>query len=147
MEEGAGRNGGEEGLRVSGLGDRIRESRGARGWSLRELARRAGISHTHVAQIESGDVADPSVAKIVGIAGALGVPVESLLESGVQPGVPPPEPVPVLDRIQADLHAIQRLDPDGLEVVAAVTAVLRERVERCAKDIRRAGHKRKPTVR
>jgi hypothetical protein len=37
-----------------------------------------------------------------------------------------------MDRIQADLQAIQRLGPSGLEVVAAVTAVLREQAERGA---------------
>lgn len=130
MEQGAGGRGVEAGTSVAGLGMRIKELRSARGWSLRALARRAGISHTHVSQIESGDVADPSVAKIVGIAAVLGVPVERLLEGGTQSEPLPTNLEPVMDRIQADLGAIQRLDPGALEVVAAVTAALRERAEK-----------------
>ncbi|MGK2938806.1 MAG: helix-turn-helix domain-containing protein [Solirubrobacteraceae bacterium] len=53
------------------LGSTLRSVRDAHGFATRELARRAGISHTQVSRIESGEVASPSREVVVRIAQAL----------------------------------------------------------------------------
>lgn len=53
------------------LGSTLRSVRDAHGSATRELARRAGISHTQVSRIESGEVASPSREVVVRIAQAL----------------------------------------------------------------------------
>lgn len=49
----------------------IRETRQARGYSLRELARRAGISAASLSRIEAGEVKQPSVETLGAVARAL----------------------------------------------------------------------------
>ncbi len=56
------------------LGDEIRKLRRARGKSLAELALAIGRSVSFISQVERGN-AEPSIADLKGIAGALGVPV------------------------------------------------------------------------
>lgn len=45
----------------SALGRKVREARKARGWSLRETERHTGVQNAHLAQIESGKIARPSM--------------------------------------------------------------------------------------
>jgi transcriptional regulator with XRE-family HTH domain len=59
-----------------------------RGWSIREVSRRAGISHTTVAQILSGHRA-ASAAACIALARALRVPSEDVLRrAGLLPDTP-----------------------------------------------------------
>jgi len=65
------------------LGARIRALRRERGLTLKALGLRAGLSHPFLSQLERG-LAQPSVASVERIAGALDVPVAALWAS------PPP---------------------------------------------------------
>lgn len=57
----------------------------SRGWSIRELARRAGISHTTVADVLS-EQRKPTAEFCIAIAKALNVPEESTLRrAGILP--------------------------------------------------------------
>ena len=49
---------------------------GGRPWSQKELARRAGVSHSLIALIETGD-RQPSLRNAIAIAKAFGVPVKA----------------------------------------------------------------------
>jgi transcriptional regulator with XRE-family HTH domain len=60
------------------MGQRIRESRQAKGLSLRAVAGVAGISQSFLSQVERG-VASPSVSTLIRIADAVERPVASLL--------------------------------------------------------------------
>jgi len=62
----------------SSLGDRVRNLRQLKGWSLTELSERAGISRSYLFQIEQGN-SSPTQAKMRAIADALDVSVSSLL--------------------------------------------------------------------
>ncbi|MEN3361890.1 MAG: hypothetical protein V7637_5872 [Mycobacteriales bacterium] len=65
---------------------RIRAARTANGLSLRELARRVGVSASQLSQIENGK-SDPSVSTLYALVGELGLSLDALLEQG--PTVPP----------------------------------------------------------
>lgn len=60
------------------IGPRIRELRKARGWSLSDLAERAGISRSYLFRIERGK-SSPTYTKIQALAEALGVLPSELL--------------------------------------------------------------------
>lgn len=60
------------------LGFRVRQLREKKAWSLTELAERAGISRSYLAQIESGE-SIPTQAKILQLAEALGALPSELL--------------------------------------------------------------------
>ncbi len=46
------------------LGDRLRALRESEGWSLREVATKAGINHGYLSQLERGDVSQPGPAML-----------------------------------------------------------------------------------
>ena len=61
------------------LGNRIQQLREKRGMSVQELADRAGTTYQSIWRIERGEQKDPSVALMRGIARALGVGVDHLI--------------------------------------------------------------------
>jgi transcriptional regulator with XRE-family HTH domain len=61
------------------IGPRIRQLRESRGWSLTELANRAGISRSYLTQIEHGE-SFPTHEKILKLADALGALPSELLD-------------------------------------------------------------------
>jgi transcriptional regulator with XRE-family HTH domain len=61
------------------LCDLLKEVRTKRGLSIRELARRAGVSAGQLSRIEAGDVDRPSVGTLEAIAGAVARPAAPLL--------------------------------------------------------------------
>jgi transcriptional regulator with XRE-family HTH domain len=74
-------------LTPEALGARLRELRKASGLSLRSLAGRLDISPSAVSQIERG-VMRPSVSRLIAYVGAIGVPLSSVFETGLEK---PPE--------------------------------------------------------
>lgn len=58
-------------MRVMGtlLGDRLREARTERGWTLREVEARSGVRNAHLSQIESGVIERPDTALLWTLAG------------------------------------------------------------------------------
>lgn len=59
------------------MGQKIRAARKERGLSLRELARRVGVSASSISQIETGK-SQPSVSRLYAIVAALGVAVDDV---------------------------------------------------------------------
>ncbi|MFF2632640.1 helix-turn-helix domain-containing protein [Microbacterium sp. NPDC058021] len=70
------------------VGERVRELRGAAGLTVRELARRIGVSASHVSQVERG-IGSFSVPALYAVAAELGVPMHDILD----PQAPPAPPV------------------------------------------------------
>lgn len=66
------------------LADRLRRERARAGWSLEELAERAGISGTFVAHIETGRK-KPSLLTVHRLSRALNLPLSDLLKEDRQP--------------------------------------------------------------
>jgi transcriptional regulator with XRE-family HTH domain len=67
------------------IGERIRSLRTARGLSQEEVARRTGIGLKSYGDLERGRTKDPHYSTLRGVARALGVRVEELIE---EPAVP-----------------------------------------------------------
>jgi transcriptional regulator with XRE-family HTH domain len=62
-----------------GLGQRIREVRNARGWTLDQLAKEAGLTKGFLSQVENGKAPRPSGRVLLLLARALGASVDWLL--------------------------------------------------------------------
>lgn len=69
------------------LGNYIASLREEKGWSQRELARRADVSFAQIQRIESGETESPGVQILVNISQTLNVPVINLIN--VFMGKPP----------------------------------------------------------
>ncbi|MGD8394610.1 MAG: helix-turn-helix domain-containing protein [Candidatus Eiseniibacteriota bacterium] len=74
----------ESAQEVLELGKRIRRERMRQGLSLKEVEKRAGISPTHVSEIERGR-SSPTVGALVKIARALERPLTHFVEQGPRP--------------------------------------------------------------
>jgi transcriptional regulator with XRE-family HTH domain len=74
-------------LEPSRVGTRLREERERRGISLRELARRVGVSPSLVSQIEL-DRVNPSVSTLYALVTELGMTMSDVFDDEVQPGPP-----------------------------------------------------------
>ncbi len=71
---------------VSELGAKVARARGARGWSLAQLAQRAGVSAATVHKIEKGGMT-PTIASLMKIASALGTSVAYFVDEPATPDV------------------------------------------------------------
>jgi transcriptional regulator with XRE-family HTH domain len=71
---------------VSELGAKVAGARGARGWSLAQLAQRAGVSAATVHKIEKGGMT-PTIASLMKIASALGKSVSYFVDEPSEPDV------------------------------------------------------------
>lgn len=64
----------------SDLGDRLRTLRESQGWSLREVATKAGVNHGYLSQLERGDVAEPAPSMLHKVAAGYDVPFQVLMQ-------------------------------------------------------------------
>jgi len=62
------------------LAKKIRELRNKKGFSQEKLARLAEVSYNTIVKIESGESKNPTIQTMQGIAKALGIRVDDLLE-------------------------------------------------------------------
>lgn len=59
------------------LGKFLRAAREKKGWTLRELAAKSGVSNPLISQIETGHTKDPGFRTIIKLVDALGVTIDS----------------------------------------------------------------------
>lgn len=86
---------------MNDIGDLIKDRRLSKGWSKRALAEKAGISHSEVHRIESGERVNPSVPVLNALAEVLGVPKDDLLRLA---GYKSDEgDIPMIERVFPDL--------------------------------------------
>lgn len=86
----------------------LRTLRKVRGMSQPDLAQKVGISPRTIARLEAGQVADPSINHVRALAQALGVTVDLLAESELEPVT-----------IAVPMKLKEVLDtPDGLSMLA-----------------------------
>jgi transcriptional regulator with XRE-family HTH domain len=109
----------ERSFESSKVGGRLRQERERRGISLRELARRVGVSPSLVSQIEL-DRVNPSVSTLYALVTELGMTMGEVFGDGPRPGVPV---VPV----QRDTDGIVA-DADTRRVINLASGVRWERL-------------------
>src|SRR6478672_5210988 len=104
----------DRGFEASRVGSRLRTERKRRGISLRELARRVGVSPSLVSQIEL-DRVNPSVSTLYALVTELGITMSEVFNDGA------PEPAPVL-RARPESNGITT-DPGTRSVVNLASGV------------------------
>ena len=67
------------------LGELIAVARECKGWTLRELESRSGVSNALISQIETGKVKDPGFSVIIRITDALGISLERAASASMRP--------------------------------------------------------------
>jgi transcriptional regulator with XRE-family HTH domain len=67
------------------LGRRLRDGRGAKGWTLRRAAAETGISNGYLSLIEHGRVKEPSPTVLWALAEQYGIPYDELMALGGHP--------------------------------------------------------------
>ena len=95
------------------LGQRVRHTRELRGMTQQQLAKRAQLDQTTVSRIENGFFPDPSSRSINGLAGALGVSADYLINGGDQ--LLETKPFDAIDSLVmcTFVQAVQWGDPDS----------------------------------
>jgi transcriptional regulator with XRE-family HTH domain len=106
---------------VSKVGGRLREERARRGISLRELARRVGVSPSLVSQIEL-DRVNPSVSTLYALVTELGMTMSEMFSDAAQ------EPAPLVVRERAAVSDGIVTDPDTRRVLNLASGVRWERL-------------------
>lgn len=116
---------------MSSFGQYLRELREKRGFSLNQLAMKAGVSNAHISRLERGLRPAPSPEIIARLAGALHVSYEDLMKAAgyldskateLPAAVWPPGTmvkVPVLGAIRSGLPLYAHENIEGYEVVPA----------------------------
>lgn len=82
------------------LGQRVRNARLRSGFSLRGLAKEAGISASMLSQIETGK-SSPSVSTLYAITAALGISIQDVFDVGEQPEPAAAEAVETVEAAEA----------------------------------------------
>jgi transcriptional regulator with XRE-family HTH domain len=121
-------------LNIVELGEYVRRKRQDEKLSLREVARKVGVSAATLSRIENG-IGMPDSATLARLASWLGVPLERLMKGAFLSGAKPdaasqsPEPViyyptePVPDIVEAHLRADRNLRPETARALAELFRV------------------------
>ena len=104
----------------SRVGSRLRKARERRGISLRELARRVGVSPSLISQIEL-DRVNPSVSTLYALVTELGIAMSDVFGDGAQ------QPAPRVLRARVDSDGLVT-DPDTRRVINLASGVRWERL-------------------
>jgi len=122
------------------VGERVRELRLGRNWSLRQLAARAEVSHQYIDFLEKGQRSRLDLGMLRKLAAGFGLPLADLI--GDQPGggdseyahAGAPDDPGSLDDLQLNLLRIgaihQELGPDSLKQLAGVIEAVKREAER-----------------
>ena len=97
----------------SAIGDRVRQERQSRHWTLDQLADSAGVSRRMVVNVEQG-AANPSVGTLLRISDALGIGLPTLVQ--------PPQPKPIKVTRHGEGAVLWTGEAGGRGVLVAGTA-------------------------
>lgn len=112
------------------FGERLRNARVAKGYSLRKFAKEADVSPTYLSQVEQDKVAPPTADRIKRIAELLGESVDEWMAYA--------------DRLSDELPDIIHSDPAVPDLLRAVQGMTPEQIKRlraAADEIRESGEK------
>lgn len=100
------------------LGERIRELRTARGWSLSKLAEEAGVAKGYVSVVENDPEARPSMDTVMRLARALELPMSELTGTVSEPERPTDPTWPESLRRFAQEH--REVSDEDLQMLARI---------------------------
>ena len=106
------------------LGAYLKSLRNARGFSLREVEEKSGISNPFLSQLESGKVKQPSPVMLYKLAEVYGAPYEALMERAGHP-VPHSSDAP-----PKALHRLGQISDEEEEALLEYLSFLRSRTRR-----------------
>lgn len=101
------------------LGELLSVARDLRGWTLRDLESRCGVSNSLISQIETGHVRDPGFFTVLRIAGALG------LSMGLVCAVEEAPPIAVAvneNKAKGGFARAEKLSPERRQMIAREAA-------------------------
>ena len=110
---------------VDDLASWLRQEVETRGWSLREMARRAGVSHTAIINVANGRTR-PGASFCLKIARALGVPPEEVYRRA---GLLPPTPAESASLLEANFLFAQLSESEQETVLTMMRALAQKRRE------------------
>jgi len=91
----------EKPANVSSFGERLRRARTARGKTLRQVASSAGVSIAYLSDLERGVLENPTLDKLRGIAAALDVSLNDLLDVPESSSEPSGPELPALEELMS----------------------------------------------
>ncbi len=106
------------------LGTYLKSLRNARGFSLREVEEKSGISNPFLSQLESGKVKQPSPVMLHKLAELYGVPYEALMERA---GYPAPQSGHAVSKV---FHRLGHISEEEEEALLVYLSFLRSRTRR-----------------
>lgn len=109
------------------IGEWILQEAEARGWSLREVARQAGLSQPGISHVISGD-RNPGPDLCLGLAKAFDYPPENVFRMA---GLLPPEP-PRKGRLRRVLWMVNQLSPERQDLLEEYLEFLLQQDEAAA---------------
>lgn len=101
------------------LGDKLREQRKQRSWTLEQLAEEAGLSKSYLWELENRESQRPSAEKLAALADALGVATSYFLEEDTRA---PKERH--LD--EAFFRGYQKLEPEAKEQLRKILSTFKK---------------------
>lgn len=103
------------------VGSRVKRERTMRGWSQRDLAKRAKVTAETISTVETGQH-DPRPSTLRKLANAFGVEVRELFEEPATAGKAEPRPAAGPDYLRMEhasfAEAVKQADPEGLVRIA-----------------------------
>ncbi|MCL6637745.1 MAG: helix-turn-helix domain-containing protein [Alicyclobacillus sp.] len=106
--------------KLATIGEKLARLRAERGWTLKELAERSGVSLSHISAIENETRPNPSIGRMQKIARALGVSLAYFDDDPPAPAPGVPNTVPAPPSTLELAQQLQRLyDPDTQRFIAS----------------------------
>lgn len=95
------------------VGARVGELRRQRGWSLSEMARRAGLGKATLSELEAGR-RNPTLETLFALTSAMGLPLSAVIPGGERRHQGGPSPAPVVSGSAVDALLLERFDDAGM---------------------------------
>jgi transcriptional regulator with XRE-family HTH domain len=108
------------------FGERLRDARIAKGYSLRKFAKEADVSPTYLSQVEQNKVAPPTADRVKRIAELLGESVDEWMAYADRLDEELPDIIHSDPAVPDLLRAVQGMTPEQLKKVRAAADRIRE---------------------
>ena len=112
------------------FGERLRDARVAKGYSLRKFAKEADVSPTYLSQVEQDKVAPPTADRVKRIAELLGESVDEWMAYADRLSEELPDIIHSNSEVPDLLRSVQGMTPEQIKKVRAAADRIRESGEK-----------------